>query len=210
MSEQNNETVTEGGNENDATDMVARLEAELAKVNAKNRELIGEKQAAKQAALQAQQTAQARELEKAEKEGDITAMKLAHQRELEQLDQSLRALVVDNAIKDALNKYGVKQEYARGATALLKEMTKYEKGVATIDGASIADYTKAFFTSSEGAHYIRARDNSGGGAAGSTTVAAKVEPFNETKYAELRKTDPKSAQAWADATGNSWIYTGKK
>ena len=204
-----NETV-----DNDSEDLaatLASLQAQLDKVNKKNKELIAEKQAAKQAAQDALDEADNAKSSAAEKKGDIEALKALHAKELKKAqdvlaerDTSLRKITLDNEIANGLTANNVRPELARAVTAMMKAEAEYANGTATIGGQPIADYMKEFLSGADGAHFVRASDNSGGGATGSTTTKANLanKEFNLSEYSAMRKTDPDTAAAWATATGN--------
>jgi hypothetical protein len=177
MSETNNETVNEDGT--DTTTTVANLQSQLDKVNERNRLLISEKQQAKQDAQTARDQADDAATEAAAKSGDIEALKTAHKRELDKLqlkmdatDGELRTIRVDNAIQQAITQGNVKPEYAKAVTAMMKGDVTYQDGIATIEGQPIADYMSTYLGSKDGAHFVRAADNSGSSATGSDGTKA--------------------------------------
>lgn len=213
MSETKEQTTDEGGE--DLAIVIAQLRAELAaertekeKVKTKNRELLSEKQTAKQAA-------DAAELDAAEKSGNIEALKASHATQLQKLqakydalDSELRTVRVDNEITKALNDSNVRSEMSEALTALFKNKVEYADGVATIDGKTIGEFAGEYLGSAVGAHFVRPADNSGGGATGSASKAAKVQldkPFSLTEYGALKASDPVAAAAWATQSGNGYL-----
>ena len=162
----NNETTGTGGD--DLATIVADLQAQLEKVNGKNRELISEKQASRQAEAAARQQAEDAETTAAERNGDIETLKSNYKKSMDKLEGELRTIRVDNAIKDAVQAGNVNGPVmAKALTAILKEMTDYKDGLASIEGKSIQDYTRDYLAGEEGKHFVRAASNSGGGAQGS-------------------------------------------
>jgi seryl-tRNA synthetase len=208
MSDTNNETATEGGNETD-------LAAEVAKLRAKNKELLAEKQKAKQKAQEAQDAADEAEAKAAENSGSVEQLKAAHAKELQKLqakleaaDSDLRTIRVDNEITKAISEGNVRSELSEAVTALLKSKVQYEGGIASIDGKPISDFASEYLGSDVGAHFRRASDNSGGGATGNTSTKASThagKDFNLGEYTTLKKTDAVAAAAWATETGNGYL-----
>ena len=134
----NNETTEKGGD--DLATIVADLQKQLEKVNSKNRELIAEKQTAKQAEVSARQEAEEAATRAAEKNGDIEALKASHERAIKAANDKvaaahneLRTIKVDGAIADAVAKGNVRPEMVHAVTLILKN--KLDAGDdATIDG----------------------------------------------------------------------------
>ena len=204
MSEKN-ETVDQ-----DSTDP---RDLELEKLRAKNKELLAEKQKAKQAEKAAQDALDEAEAEKASKSGDIEALKAAHAKELKKAqdvlaerDNQLRTITVDNEITKALAEGNVRPEMSEALTALLKSKVEYANGSASIEGNSIGEAVTSYLSTETGAHFRRAADNSGSGATGnSNATATNNKPFNTTEYSTMRMTDQAGADAWAVSSGNAWI-----
>lgn len=171
MSEINeNETAAEGSTDND-------LRVEIEKLRAKNRELLAEKQKARQKAQEAQDAADEAAAQAAENTGNVEALRAAHAKELKKLqerldasDADLRTIRVDNEIARAISEGDVRPEMVRAVTAMLKAEVVYENGSASIDGKPIADHVSKFLAGKEGAHFVRASDNSGSGAIGSANA----------------------------------------
>lgn len=167
------QTTNEGGE--DLAAVIAKLQAELAseraekeKVNSKNRELVTEKQVAKQAA-------DAAVLDAAEKSGDIEAMKAAHKREIDKLtterdtlSTDLRTIRVDNEINRALAEGNVFEHNLEPLTYMFKAKAKYENGAGNIEGKAIGEYISEYLAGDVGSHYRRGSTNSGASATGNT------------------------------------------
>lgn len=127
------------------SDDLAAIRAELEKVKAKNAELLAEKQKAKQKIQEAQDAADEAATKAAERNGDIEALKAAHAKELQKLQQKLdaydtdlRTIRVDNEISRALNEHQVRPELAEAATALFKSKVQYADGQATVEGKMLS------------------------------------------------------------------------
>lgn len=208
MSETNDKTTDEGGNDND-------LAAEVAKLRAKNKELLAEKQKAKQKAQEAQDAADDAEARSAEKGGDIEALKAAHAKEIQKLqakvdtyDADLRTVRVDNEISKALGEGNVRSEMSEALTALLKSKVDYSNGVATIEGKPIGEFAGEYLGGSAGSHFRRAADNSGSGATGNTSTKSNSyagKEFSLGEYQTLKQNDASAAAAWATESGNGYL-----
>lgn len=206
MSETNeNETANEGSTDND-------LRIEVEKLRAKNRELLTEKQKAKQKAQEAQDAADEAAALAAENGGNIEALKAAQAKELkkvqEKLDASesdLRTIRVDHELARAVSEGNVRPEMVRAVTAMLKSEVTYENGVATIDGKPIAEHVSAYLAGKDGAHFVRAADNSGGGATGSNqaikTPKLSKPPVSNDEWTTFDKMDVAERNALADSWG---------
>ncbi len=204
-------------NENKTADegSMDELRAELEKVKAKNKELLAEKQKVKQKAQEAQDAADEAAQQAAERGGDIEALKSAHAKELQKLqdklsaaDSDLRTIRVDNEITKALSEGNVRSEMSEALTALLKSKVDYSNGVATIDGKAIGEFAGEYLGSATGAHFRRAADNSGVGATGNQTTKSAShagKEFSLGDYTELKKTDAAAAAAWATESGNGYL-----
>lgn len=115
----------------------------------------------------------------------------------------LRTTRVDNEVSKAIASSNVRPELVPAVEALLLRQASYEDGVATINGKSIADAAKSFFSSKDGSHYVRAPESSGSGSTGATTVdtsgwkdaPSTAEEFN--RYMKLTVDDPSAATALA-------------
>ena len=191
------------------------LRAQIDALKTKNQELIKEKQAAKKAADDARDAAEEAANEAASKSGDVEAIKAAHtkelgklQKQLEERDNTLRTISVDNAIAQQLAGSNVHQHATEPLTALFKSKAEFKDGVATVDGQPIADFVKAYLSSDIGAHYVRANDNTGGGATGAGQVTATrgytKDSLTLTEFSKLAAGNPAEANAIATAVGASW------
>lgn len=142
-----------------------------------------------------------REYKKLEKSlNDITE-------ERDALANDLRSTRVEGAISAAIASGNVRPEMVEAVEAILHRKASYEDGEATIDGKSIADFAKSYFAK-DGAHFVRADDNSGGDATGndgSKSVDYSTKPFALGDYQTLRQSNPEAAAAWAEASGNGYL-----
>jgi len=173
-----NETADEGSNttlERDERDI------EIEKLRAKNKELLAEKQKAKQKAQDAQDAADEAVTQAAERNGDIEALKAAHAKEMKKLqdkldavDGDLRTIRVDNEITKALTEGKVIDYQLEPLTYMFKSKVQYENGTASIDGKPVADFIGEYLNSDVGANFRRATDNSGAGATGNTSTATPM------------------------------------
>jgi predicted nuclease with TOPRIM domain len=162
---------------------------ETAGLKAKNSELLGKlkkQQAEIDELLTAKEEA---ETEAATKAGDIEKLKQQlekkHQNELdklrgekEALEKDLRTIRVDNAIATAISKGNIIADHVDAVEALLQRKVSYEDGVATIDGQSIEDWSKTYF-SKAGAIYVNAANNSGANI--SSNDGSRASPFTLPK-----------------------------
>lgn len=190
-----------------ATDETAGLKAKVSELLGTIKELQGKITSKESAAEEA-----ATEAERAK--GDIAALEkrltdkhekamAAKQAELDTLNNQLRTEKLDNGIKGLLTEYDVMPEHMKMAEGYLMGRAKFENGEATIDGIPLADFGKSFFGGKEGQHLVRAREDGGSGALGSTSVSTKrtAENFSNEEWASLSVTDPTAAKAWAVAAG---------
>jgi len=195
---------------------IASLEAEKAALKNKNSELIDREkaertraEAAEKLAEEAEENATAgdelaklqREYKKLEKSlSDITT-------ERDTLASDLRSTRVDSAISAAIASGNVRPEMVEAVEAILHRKVQYEEGEASIDGKSIQDFTKTYFAK-DGAHFVRAADNSGADATGNSgakSVDYSTKPFALGEYQALLSSNPQAAAAWAEASGNGYL-----
>lgn len=205
----NTKTADEGSE--DLAALVARLQAEVVseraekeKVNSKNRELIAEKQAARAAT-------EAAELQAAERNGDIEALKTAHTKELQKLqakldaaDSDLRTIRIDNELTRAYTEKG-RPELAEQFIAWAKGRVQYENGAASVDGASIGDFVDTYLGSANGAHFRRVADTSGTGATGNNSTVAPLKltkpPVTQAEWDYLDSLAPDVRNALCESIG---------
>lgn len=195
-----------------------RLTAERDTLSANNQKLVTEKRAALTAAETAQATADAAS-EKSEREAkDVDALEkrltAKFQRDIdtataraEAAEKSLKTMRRDAEIANALAVNDVDAKHHRAATALLKmDMADSEDGSLTIEGKSVADWSKAFFAK-DGLSYVRA-PNSGGGVAQGSDGAKGIDWTKEAilgaksrEFQMLARDNPAEANAIAERVG---------
>ncbi len=127
--------------------------------------------------------------------------------ERDTLATDLRATRVDSAISAAIASGNVRPEMVEAVEAVMHRKVQYDDGAATIDGKPIADFAKTYFAK-DGAHFVRAADNSGADATGNNgakSVDYSNKPFALGEYQTLRASNPQAAAAWAEATGNAYL-----
>jgi len=200
------------------------LKDELAKVNAKNAELIGEIRDQKKALkkfdeldIEGLQEA-AKKLEKAEidKKKEVGEFKTLYESELtktSELSNQVAALSDNNA--NLAKRLEVNQHLPNvfpelreiAVSQLVKDLGIGEDGsVKSPDGKSAKEYVAAWAESDVGKRFIQADVNSGGNASGSNSGGKNAElayfkpgdpNFSMTKQAEIRKKDPELAEKLA-------------
>ncbi|QPL38259.1 hypothetical protein IT881_08815 [Erythrobacter sp. A30-3] len=123
-------------------------------------------------------------------------------------DGELRTVKVDNAVKAALVANNVRPELHLAVEAMLLRQVESEEGEFTISGKSIEDYTKSYFASKEGQHFVSAPDSSGSGSTGAEVVKTgkpwkKAPQTNEEfhQWFEYGKNNPEQANKLADEWG---------
>ncbi len=145
-------------------------------------ELKKDNKSLKDARDQANSEKEEAETEAATKAGDIEKIKqqleTKHKKEvdglkaqLETVSNDLKTIRVDAEISNAISKSNVIPDHVEAVEALLHRKVEYEDGVATIDGKSIADFTKDYFAKA-GAVYVNAANNSGAGTTGNDGTKA--------------------------------------
>lgn len=118
----------------------------------------------------------------------------------------LKTTRVDHAVSAAIASGNVRPEMVEAVEALMLRKVEYTDGEASIAGKSIADYAKTFFTK-DGAHYVRAADNSGADAQGNNGSKASghgftKETYNHGAYASVYTSEgPEVANAIAEEVG---------
>lgn len=194
---------------------IETLEAALNKAEEEKKAALGEKFKANAALKEAQEAREAAAEEAERKSGDLEAIekrlttKFQKQvdeltRERDTLAGDLRTIRVDNEVKSAIASGNVRAELVPAVEALLLRQAQYDDGVATIDGKSIADHAKSFFSSKDGAFYVNAPASSGSNSTGS--VGAKPqrmtkETFNATEFMKIKVENPALANELAAEMG---------
>ncbi|EPR15371.1 hypothetical protein M527_25220 [Sphingobium indicum IP26] len=200
---------------------IKELEESNTKLEADKKAALGEKFKASQAAKEAQDAIEEAEREAATKAGDIEKIKsqleTKHKKELDSLraeldtaNSSLKTIRVDNAIAQAIAKSNVITDHVDAVESLIHRRVQYENGEATIDGKSIEDWSKDYFSKS-GAIYVRAPENSGGNIMGndgtnSTSLGDWTRDnfaSREAEWLSIDKKDPQLAKAIAQKVGRN-------
>lgn len=193
---------------------IETLETALAKAEEEKKAALGEKFKAANALKKAVEDTEAAiedakaetgtELDKARNEVKKLTKQVADLTgERDTYAADLRTTRVDNEVAKAIASSNVRPELVPAVEALLLRQASYDDGVATINGKSIADAAKSFFSSKDGSHYVRAPESSGSGSTGATTVdssgwAKAPETADEfTRYSKLTVDHPETATALA-------------
>lgn len=197
----------------------------LARVLAKNEELLAEAKAAK-AKLRDYDAAEAIRKADAEKAADAEARKKGEFEKIETSYQEKVAKaesdangwkyrfeqrVIGDELRDALDKEGVRPEFRKAVTLMMQTDAEFEiddTGKVTVGGKSVADFVKVWAVTPDGKAYI-ANGSSGGGAPGGGKGGAGAnsnpfkagEGFSLTAQGALFKSDPARARALAAEAG---------
>lgn len=126
-------------------------------------------------------------------------------RERDQFAADLHSTRVDHAISAAIAAGNVDAKHVDAVESILYR--KLDAGADTIGGKPIADFAKSYLAK-DGAHYVRAADNAGADATGNNGAKStdySNKPFALGEYQTLLQTNPESAKAWANATGNGYL-----
>lgn len=194
---------------------IADLKASIAKLEAKNSELVGENRKLKRGA-----EIDPEDLGRAERERDEWKGKAeTAQRELKTVQASLatatetlkgeqgytQKLLVDNGLMAALTEAGVKNPVnLKAALALIRTSNPAEVKVegdnrtAMIGGKPLAEFVKAWAASDDGKHFVAAPVNTGTDAKGSQT-GIPVKP----EHAAMRPVDRMHAAREATAAATA-------
>lgn len=125
-------------------------------------------------------------------------------------EKGLRDHKANGALATAIASANVdSDDVAMLTKALRADITFDDAGEPTIEGKSIEDYAKSYF-SGAGKKYVRAADNNGGGASGSdNSKSARMtkETFNFSEFARIQLENPEEANAIADAVGRPELKT---
>lgn len=205
------------------TKTIEELEAQLdkaltsiSKLEAKNEEVIGKLKSETARADAAEKLADAAE-DNAAAGDELKTLQRDHKKlekaladmtgERDTLSTELRTTRLDGAISAAIASGNVRPEMVEAVEAIMHRKAVYEDGAATIDGKSIADFAKGYFAK-DGSHFVRAADNAGADATGNNGAKStdySNKPFALGEYQTLLQTNPESAKAWANATGNGYL-----
>ena len=152
---------------------------------------------------------------RAEAKGDFEKLKekleAKHKKAIESLTGDLDSekavthrLLVDNGLNDALVKANVAPHFIPAVKAMMKGDVDIESNgterSAVVKGIKLSDHITEWAQTDEGKHYIKAPDNSGGGAQNTNSGGkSEVNPWakdtrNLTRQAEINKSDPAKAE----------------
>lgn len=209
----------------EVSDLEAKLNEALKSIealSAKNKELLNEKKAARDAADQAESEREAAEEEKARSSNDLKSLedklKAKHARELAALSKEnesfkgqLETLLVDNAISSALDAHNVLPQFKKAVTAMIKAEASLDGSEAIAGGLPLADYIKDFVSGDDGSVFVAAPANGGAanlthGGTNQTTAHSFTKDNFGSKTAEwmmLAKTNPTLAKAIAEECGST-------
>lgn len=121
----------------------------------------------------------------------------------------LKTIRVDNEVKSAIASANIRPELFSAVEALLLRNAKYEDGAATIDGKSITEHAKKFFTSKEGSYFVRAPESSGSGSTGNDGAQGSTvtkPPVTNEEWNAFDKLEPAIRNGLAD----QWQKPGLK
>ena len=157
----------------------------IAKLEAKNKELIGEVRALKTAKTEAEEAAEAAQNEANEKSGNIEAIKAAmqskHDKELKTRDENIKKLTgelsvlkIDNVVAEAVAKSGAYPDQVENLKDLIKMgVVMGPDGEPNYNGMPLNDRIDEIMSRDSTKRLLAAPLNSGGGSTGSTIRTVK-------------------------------------
>lgn len=199
------ESTTSEASTEDVSGLKAKINELFAKLKASEKRAEEAEAANEELADKAAAGDELSKLQRDYKKLEKTVTELTSERDT--LSADLRSTRVDGAISAAIAASNIRPEMIEAVEALLHRKVQYEDGAATIDGKSISDFSKSYF-SKDGAHYVRAADNIGADATGNSgakSVDYANKPFNLTEYQAMLQDNPAAAAAWAEASGNTYL-----
>lgn len=188
--------------ENKSSDLEAKLAKaieSIEKLEAKNKELLTEKQKAKEAADAAEAERETAEEEKARANNDLKALEdrlnAKHSKELAKLTKEnegykgqLNTLLIENTIQSSMAEHNVLPQFQKAVAAMIRAEAKLENGEAMAAGMSLKDYIADFVGGDDGKHFTAAPANTG----------AAVTNHGTTVSGGQWSTPPKSGQEMAE------------
>lgn len=191
--------------------------ASIAKLEAKNSDILGKltkaderAQAAAQEAAEEARTANLSDLEKANKRAEkAEALAKAAAERAEESHRNLRTYREEAAIANVITSHKVQPDDVRAVKAIFKMELDRDSEELSIGGVSLEDWGKSYFAK-EGKKYTAAADHTGGGASGSGGAKAarmNKDNFNFTDFAKIQLENPAEANAIADAVGRPGLKT---
>lgn len=141
--------------------------------------------------FKAQAERQAAEDQKNWKEAE-RLLKESHQKDLEKMQQQLqqhettvRTLLIDNGLADALDSVGINPALKAGAVAMLHGQAEIVEGQAMIGDKPLSDAVKEWAESDIGKAYTLAPENNGTGSNGGSANVDTNKRFSDYTAAEL-------------------------
>lgn len=213
-------------NTQEHTDEHKKALESIAKLQAKNAELLAEKQKAKELAEAAQAELEAAEEQTARANNDLKTFEeklvAKHAKEIAKLNDANAKLteeitatkgqlskeLIDNAISSAMDAYGVLPHLKKPVMAMIKAEATLEGSEAMAGGMPLAEYIKQLTSSDEGKNYVAAPANSGASVTNVTNAVARAHDFTKEnfnskmgEFAMLAKENPTLAKSIAIEVG---------
>lgn len=205
----------------DLEDKLNKALESIQKLEAKNKELITEKQKANDAADAAAAEADQAAEDKARADNDLKALEekltAKHTRELAKITKDYEAaqgqlstLLIDNAISQALDGHNVLPQFKKAVTSMIKSEAKLDGGEAFAGNLPLVDYIKDFVSSEDGKHFVAAPANSGAAVTTQSTTSTTNHGYTKENFDSrigewlmLEKSDPTAAAAIAKSVGRN-------
>ncbi len=154
--------------------------------------------------------AKAAEAKKAEEENDFgkqrELLEERHKVEIEKITKALesekginRTLLIDNGLTEALTKANVAAPLMPAARALIERTNNIElvdldgTRAAQIGGQTLGDFVTAWAESEAGSHFVKAPNNSGGGAQGAGDGKAGAKTITRDAFNKMSQLDRANA-----------------
>lgn len=213
-------------NTQEHTDEHKKALESIAKLQAKNAELLTEKQKAKELADAAQAEREAAEEQTARANNDLKTFEeklvAKHAKEIAKLNDSinklnetnssyqsqLNTLLVDGAISSAIDAHNVLPQFKKAVTAMIKAEAKLEGSEAMAGGVPLAEFISNFVQGDEGKVFVAAPANSGAAVTNVTNATARAHDFTKDnfnsklgEFAMLAKENPTLAKSIAIEVG---------
>jgi hypothetical protein len=185
----------------------AAVDAAVANMAAKNKELLGELKKAKKGQEIDPQTVADLEAQVEKLQGDLTTASKtakeaskAHEAAVKKLESETgftQKLLIDNGLLETLGKNGVTNPvHQKAAVAMLRSgvsiIADGESRIAKVGDKALADYVKEWASSEEGKHFVAAPANTGGGATGGSSSTGK-KTITRNQFAEMAPAEQAAA-----------------
>jgi len=196
----------------------AAVDAAVANMAAKNKELLGELKKAKKGQEIDPQTVADLEAQVEKLQGDLATVSKtakeaakAHESAVKQLASETsftQKLLIDNGLLETLGKNGVTNPvHQKAAVAMLRSgvsiIAEGDLRIAKVGDKDLADYVKEWASSEEGKHFVAAPANTGGCATGGSTSSGK-KTITRSQFAAMPPTE-QAAAGMASAKGEMVI-----